>query len=73
MEIIFILILSLIYLLGVLFFFYRKDRKKVKVQREHDVILAKCLELKETDEEEYKLFMEYSEKRMNEDLENNKN
>ena len=63
-------ILSLLYLIGVFTFLYHKDKKRRQIHKEHEVIIAKRKELFETDEEEYKLFKDYSDKKMNEDYKN---
>lgn len=66
--IIFITVLSLIYLVCIYYYFFFYRRKRKKIQGDYDVVYAKRKELQETDVYEYLTFKEYSEKRMNQDF-----
>lgn len=64
---VFLTLFSVIYLVTVFLFLYRKDKRRQKIHQDHEVIIAKRKELLETDEEEYRIFKEYTDKRMSDD------
>ncbi|MEM7180738.1 MAG: hypothetical protein AAF518_07490 [Spirochaetota bacterium] len=68
--IIFSTCLVFFYIVSVCIFLSHRRKKQKRLQLEHDVIFAKRQELKETDVEEYLNFKAYSEKRMEDGLQN---